>query len=139
MKREFKHCPFCGDAVSMFVELIDHEFAAVICDECGARGPEIGRSDYEYDYESESAARGAWNQRAAPVQQEPAPEMGDPVWVTLVSGEILAALPVPTEPDSEWAAHDAVLSLADERRVRELEAEVARLRAALADSHTGEG
>jgi hypothetical protein len=46
---------------------------------------------------------------------------------------------VPTEPDSEWAAHDAVLSLADERRVRELEAEVARLRAALADSHTGEG
>lgn len=69
---DLKVCPFCG-ASDAFVERIELSSCAVICNQCGARGPESCpeddedlRIEEENDWEpGEAAARRLWNRRQA--------------------------------------------------------------------------
>lgn len=68
-----KPCPFCGSA-SSFVECMDVGSFAVICNDCGAQGPETDGDDCDPDGDNARGRRTstrAWNQRRRRVPTTP--------------------------------------------------------------------
>ena len=60
-----KPCPFCGSD-SNFVECMDFGSFAVICNDCGAQGPEADGDDCDPDGDNARGRRKAtqaWNRR----------------------------------------------------------------------------
>lgn len=60
-----KHCPFCGSD-SNFVECMDFGTFAVVCNDCGAQGPETDGEDCDPDGDNargKRTATRAWNRR----------------------------------------------------------------------------
>lgn len=57
-----KRCPFCGSPDS-FVESATLSSAYVVCNGCGARGPEMVQESDEEETPGEENARAAWNTR----------------------------------------------------------------------------
>jgi Lar family restriction alleviation protein len=60
----FAACPFCGGA-DQFVERATLSASYVMCNDCGARGPDCDPEHDGDDDEGRSAAIRAWNKREA--------------------------------------------------------------------------
>lgn len=68
-----KRCPFCASDNS-FVECMDFGEFAVICNGCGARGPDADGDGYDPAGENHAGARNAtreWNKRARATKDTP--------------------------------------------------------------------
>lgn len=62
---KMKACPFCGVS-DAFVECMDFGSFAIVCNRCGAHGPEADGDDCDPEGEQQRGRRGAiraWNQR----------------------------------------------------------------------------
>ncbi|MGV2980663.1 Lar family restriction alleviation protein [Camelimonas sp. ID_303_24] len=60
-----KPCPFCRSEAT-FVECLDYGSFAMICNDCGARGPQADGDGCDPEAESHRGERGAiraWNKR----------------------------------------------------------------------------
>jgi len=70
-----KRCPFCASE-SNFVECMDFGSFAVICNDCGAHGPEADGDDCDPDGDNARGRRKAtraWNRRSrAAISSRPA-------------------------------------------------------------------
>lgn len=67
-----KRCPFCA-RTDTFVECMDFGAFAVVCNVCGARGPEGAGDGCDADADNQAGHRNAtreWNRRKRPILTE---------------------------------------------------------------------